>query len=836
MKRPLFPCITGLVLGEAVAIVFGFKGILFPVMLFLLAGLYGKLWQRLHSRFFCNRKENSYKRYEVRRFMIRSLLFSVFVLLGFGLFLHAQKEKAPLIGKKLPIEGIIRGNIAFLKNKEDGNYEIVLKDVWFLEQEKKQTGKESKGRNGKFAASVWQKIRGDCRVSLLIKTEENLMPEDELSCEGELEDLSVPTNPGEFHSDIYYRSKGITCQFFAYSVQIKEKEKGISVAGLSYRARTALASVYNRVLGPDYAALLHAMVLGDKGMLDEGQKRRYEENGVAHLLSVSGLHVSVVAGSWFRFLRKRKFSYTLACLGGFFLLIFYGCMTGFGNSIIRAIIMYGTYLGAEYFGVCYDMTSAMSLAGIGMLLTSPWRILEGGCQMSFSAIFAIGYVLPWIKELEQKRKSQRKKEKEYRWWKSKGQEALLSSIVISAVTMPVILRVFFTFSPYSVWMNLIVIPCMMPVMISGILGGISGILLHSFLFGEVVTKCLFLPAVCVLRGFDFFLEHMRQLPGAVWTAGCPSFAEMLLLYALEGGIVFLWYKRWWNKGLCCFLLIICWMLALPSNATLRIMMLDVGQGDAILIQMPNGESVLIDGGSTSRSQVGKYILLPALRYHGIGKLDYVIATHMDADHISGIEELLGMNYPVRQLLLPAGQKDHDMERLETKAEKAGTQVIYMNRGDTVQFHDTFLRCLHPFSNFKTEDKNAGSLVFHLQYGKFDVLFTGDLEKSGEEALCQYLNQKEKRRWEVLKVAHHGSKYSTGQAFLNQVSPAAALLSAGKGNRYGHPHKEVLERLRKRGADLYLTMEKGAVLVEVRKTSWSIASWQNKWSQWKKTRL
>lgn len=826
MKRPLLPCVTGLALGEAAAIMFGSKGILFPVLLFLLTGLYDKRRQRRQNRFFfCFKRERDSVKYRIRLF-----LFAGFGLIGSLLFLYAQDTRAPIAGEPLPLEGTIRGKIVYLKRKEEEKYEITLQKAEFVKRTDDENITGEGGENSK-------KIRGNCQIFLLRHTEEAYMPGDRISCTGKLSALSVPTNPGEFDSEVYNRSRGISCQFFAQTIQIEEKKRGITLEMLSYRTRTAVAAVYDRVLGKEYAALLHAMILGDKEMLEEGQKRRYEENGVAHVLSVSGLHVSVVAGSWFRFLRKRKLSYAAACLGGGVLLIFYGCMTGFGNSVIRAIIMYGVYLGAEYVGVQYDMTSAMSLAGIGMLLASPWRIMEGGWQMSFSAVFAIGYVLPWIKELEQKRKKKETKETaRFFRWKDRGKEAILSSLVISAVTMPVVLRVFYTFSPYSVLINLVVIPCMLPVMISGILGGIAGLFLLSSWWGELLTKALFLPSVCILRGFDFFLGWMARLPGAVWTAGFPTIPEMVLLYALEGIVLLIWYKRWWAKGRRCVLLFVCWVLAAPSGETLRILMLDVGQGDAILVQTPGGEAVLIDGGSTSRTQIGKYILTPALRYCGIGKLDYAVVTHMDADHISGVEELLDASYPIRYLLLPAGQKDRDMEKLEKKAENAGTQVVYMERGDAVQFPDVRMQCLHPFINFETEDRNAASLVFHLQYGSFDALFTGDLEKSGEEALCQYLDRIEKRTWEVLKVAHHGSKYSTGQAFLHRVTPAAALVSVGKGNRYGHPHPEVLDRLENAGADLYVTMEKGAILVEVNKTSWGVAPWQKRGSQWKKTRF
>lgn len=845
MKRPLFPCLIGLALGEAAAISFGFKGGLFPALLFLLTGCLTLLWRKKRS-FFC------------------LWIFSAASLLGFLLFLHAWENREPLADIMLPVEGSIRGRITFLQVDKEGEYDITLENVEYIPG---SSGRTDEGKNGSASENVryatrsstpakgegnTEDVRGACRVFHLKEGMGQLQPGDWIVCQGELTALSQPANPGEFNSQVYYQSKGISCQFFADSF-VCVKRGGLSLTRIAFWVRRAVAGVYDRILGEDYAALLHAMVLGDKGALSEEQKLRYEENGVAHLLSVSGLHVSIMAGSWFRFLRKRKLPYGPACAGGLLLLIFYGCLTGFGNSILRAVIMYGVFLGAEYFGAGYDMTSSMSLAGVLMLLESPWRLLEGGCQMSFAAVFAIGYVLPWVKELAKKRKGEEdgRIRRFARWRRGMG-DALLSSVVISAVTLPVVLRVFYTFSPYSVLINLIVIPCMTPMMVSGIVAGAVGVFLlpAAKWAGTLLTRGLFLPAVGVLGFFDFFLEHMRQLPGAVWTAGCPTFWEMGILYLLEGLLLYIWYRRRWRLGVRALLLMGLWFVLAPSGP-LRVTMLDVGQGDSILLQLPGGENVLIDGGSTSRQAVGQYVIAPALRYYGIAEIDYVVATHMDADHISGIEELFAMGYPVRRVLLPAAAEEsaqdgkeqgvaEELEAFASQAEEAGAEVIYMERGDSIRFagdssgalfakdgSGPILRCLHPYAGFESGDKNVASLVFYLQYDGFDALFTGDLEKEGEEVLCSYLESEllgqdgQNPGVELLKVAHHGSRYSTGERFLKLIRPHTALISAGEYNRYGHPHEETLERLCDCGTDVYETAENGAIFVETDGKRWAV---------------
>lgn len=850
MKRPLLPCVTGLVLGEAAAISSGFKGAVTAALLFLLTGLCVLIWQKRPGRFFVSG----------RRIMVRCFMFAIFFMAGIFLYADAWADREPIPGVSLPLDGTIRGKITFLQVDDAGEYDITLENVQFSPEKK-----------------VWRSIRGKCRVLHLKTDAVTVWPGDWITYEGSLTALSVPTNPGEFNSEVYYQSRGISCQFFADSGYLYARGR-FSLAGVAFKIKRRIDSVYDRMMGENHAALLNAMVLGDKSPLSEEQKRKYEDNGVAHLLSVSGLHVSILAGSWFRFLRKRKIGYAPACLGGMFFLGFYGCMTGFGSSIVRAIIMYAVYLGAEYFGAQYDMVSSTGLAGILMLLDSPWRLREGGCQMSFAAVISIALVLPWIKELAEKRRDGNDG-RIYRFprLRKKFNEALLSSVVISAVTLPVVLRVFFTFSPYSVFINLLVIPSMTPMMVSAIAAGIAGVFLLpagtagtacssvvercAAFAGDVFIKLLILPAEAVLTFFDFFLEQMRQLPGAVLTPGCPALMEMAAIYALEGMILYIWYRRRWKLGVRAALLLGLWFLLVPSDGRLKITMLDVGQGDSILLQLPGGESVLIDGGSTSRSGVGQYVITPALQYYGIAEIDYVVATHMDADHVSGIEELIETGYPVRYLLLSAGEygkppdgqtgessggqkrEETELAAFARKAERAGIKAVYFQRGDGIQFQKgAALRCLHPFAGFEADDKNAASLVFHLSYGRFDALFTGDLESSGEEALCSFLetgaepeegrgegtgaSQKESGQekeiiWELLKVAHHGSRYSTDRTFLETVSPQAALVSAGKKNRYGHPHEETLERLADCGAKIYMTMEAGAIFVETDGIHWGV---------------
>ncbi|MCD8019119.1 MAG: MBL fold metallo-hydrolase, partial [Clostridiales bacterium] len=340
----------------------------------------------------------------------------------------------------------------------------------------------------------------------------------------------------------------------------------------------------------------------------------------------------------------------------------------------------------------------------------------------------------------------------------------------------------------------------------------------------VPAGLLCLPARGILSLFQLLFANVQQLPGALLVTGCPTIFQMLLVYCAEGMFLYCWYHRLWRKffngTIFTAALFFCFH---PENA-LRIVMLDVGQGDGIYIRTAGGESMLIDGGSSSRTGVGQYVIEPALKYYGESRLDYIIVTHGDTDHISGIQELFEMGYPVVHLLLQTGQEDDEaLQLLAALAAQAGTEVSYVGRGDQIVFPEMTMTCLHPFSDFFTDDRNAASLVFHLSYDTFDALFTGDLEETGEEALCQRLSENTlfSGELELLKVAHHGSRYSTSEEFLSLTEPEMALVSAGRGNMYGHPHAELLDRLADYDVAVFQTQEMGAIVLETNGSRWKV---------------
>ena len=322
--------------------------------------------------------------------------------------------------------------------------------------------------------------------------------------------------------------------------------------------------------------------------------------------------------------------------------------------------------------------------------------------------------------------------------------------------------------------------------------------------------------------------------GLTWYVGHSSKIQVVIYVLLiTAFIAFLYYerdnlagKKYTRSDLLrfdalkiLFILFSVAVLTFRIHPDLEINMIDVGQGDGILISS-GGKNILIDGGSTSKKNVGKYQIIPFLKYKGVGKLDGAIVTHEDEDHISGLLEIMDDmekgGVCIKKLILPdisVKSRGENYNHLEEKAKELGIPIFYINTGESFNMSDISFLCLNPGKDMVTEGANAYSTVLYMKYGDFTALFTGDMEKEGLDNVKENLRLSRKDVT-LLKVAHHGSMYTTDEEFLELTKPELALISCGEGNKYGHPHKETLERLKSIGAAIYRTDEEGCITVEV----------------------
>lgn len=309
-----------------------------------------------------------------------------------------------------------------------------------------------------------------------------------------------------------------------------------------------------------------------------------------------------------------------------------------------------------------------------------------------------------------------------------------------------------------------------------------------------------------------------RIPASEIAVGRPELETVIFYYGTVAVALWIFFKhvgrRKWGSLLCVFTA--CGTLMLAGQVSVYgktyITVLDVGQGDSIFMRGAKGTTVLVDAGSSTEKQIGKYRIEPFLKSQGVGQLDYVFVTHGDSDHMNGIEEMLsrqGRGVEISCLIFPAREMwDEKLEALAALAEQYEVKIRTVERGQGIISGEWRITCIQPEGKDKFEKGNEASLVLDVSLGKFDLLLTGDVEGEGEKIL----EERTGKSYDVLKVSHHGSKNSTSAEFLEEVSPDYALISAGENNRYGHPHPDTVERLEDRGCSIYTTIQNGAVTI------------------------
>lgn len=640
-------------------------------------------------------------------------------------------------------------------------------------------------------------------------SDRRLCPGMRLLCQGELESFEPARNEGEFDYQLYYRSKKLCCQMNAKRTRITGKSESFLKAG-AYRFKEKGKEIFENSLDSKDAGILSAVILGDKSGIDEEINELYQKNGIAHLLAVSGLHVSFIGMGFYQLLRRLGLGFGKAgiCAGG--ILIFYGVMTGLGPSVFRACLMFGCAVLAGYLGRTYDLLSAMALAAVCLTIETPFVIFTAAFQLSFGAVFAIGFAGQKLTDgLSCKRN----------WTKT-----LFMSAAIQLVTGPLVLYYFFEYPLYGMFLNFIVIPLMTYVVAAGIFGLIFGLMASvfgaaGFVLNGISVGCM---GTChyILAFYETLCQAVGRLPGSSLILGRPEIWKLAVYYLfLFLALIYLGSQE--NRKTkrretlvreSVFLLFLTAFLLYHPLTGLRVSFLDVGQGDGILIE--TGKTViLVDGGSSQIRNLGKRSLEPVLKSRGIGRIHMAFLSHGDLDHMSGLSWLLENHTGIEidTLLLPYPGKGQEVyEELEKKAVQRGTQVVYICAGDWIETDGLEISCLYPYENTVSADRNGHSEVLLVTYGKFSMLLTGDVEKEGEAEIVKAWNPE----WQVqiLKAGHHGSSTSSTEDFLDAVKPYLAVLSFGKDNSYGHPHQEVLDRMEERGIDVWSTKKHGMITV------------------------
>ena len=608
---------------------------------------------------------------------------------------------------------------------------------------------------------------------------------------GKLEEIPGPRNPGEFDSKQYYACRKIYYQM--KDGEVCDKSIGYSYFGqLLQEIRQKAETILDEAAGA-YAGIFQAMIIGERGNLDAETKMQYQMAGIMHILAISGLHISFVGMGFFRLLKKAGTGNGVAGAVSAFLIYAYGVVTGGSVSAMRAVGMFLVLIGAGIAGRSYDLLSAMALSAIVLLLDAPTYLYNVSFLLSFGAVIGISALTPEICSLLNLKKRTAK--------------SLAGSVIVWLITLPIALHAYGEVSLAGVILNLLVLPTSGIVLASGIFALPVGI------FVIEIAKRVVFPGKCVLFFYEKLCEVVGWIPHSTWIAGSPQLWQCAVYYVMLG-VAFTgvkWGKKAASVALVIFAVV---FLGYHSRNGLTITCLDIGQGDCCVLKMPGGENFLIDGGSSNKKNTAVYQILPYLKNQGIAILDGIFVSHTDQDHISGIEELLELcaqkltTVRVKNLILPDWDTTGgEYEKLKMLAEQTGIRVQTVREGNLLKAKEAQIEILAPENGADGSDTNEDGMVMKVHFGKFRGLFTGDIGAETEKKLLDSMEDVD-----FLKVAHHGSKYSTCQGFLDVVSPEIAVISCSAKNTYGHPSADTIKKLEDCGAQVEYTMKNGAITV------------------------
>ena len=650
---------------------------------------------------------------------------------------------------------------------------------------------------------------------------------------GKLAPVEGPGNPGEFDFRTYYRTKGIACRLYGENLAVAGGEAIPYYKGIA-EFRMQCAGVLEKICMPEDVAVFKAVLLGDTSDMNPEMRDMYQRNGISHLLAVSGQHLAIIGGGIYLMIRRAGAGYGKAGMISAVLVISYGIMTGSSGSAIRAVIMIVCLWLAAVKGRSYDTLSALGAAALILLYRQPYLLYHSGFELSFGAVLAISGLGGWMQSFL---------ELERAWEKT-----LLISLSVQIVLTPIVLYHYFQHPLYGIFLNLLVIPLVSILMYSGILG----IVLGSFWIQGGVAAVG--AGHYILRFYELLCEFAEGLPGYSLVLGRPSPGSLVMyfgihamgtavvLFCIRGRSAFIRAKsparcndhlavshfRTRVSSISCKPMILLYFFGIYALSFaalvprpvkgLEVVCLDVGQGDGLLLRTGK-RAVLIDGGSSSQKKLGDIVLEPYLKSRGISWIDYAVVSHGDSDHINGLMYLLeeSKDIGIGTLVLPVmGKGEEVYENLAALARREGADVVYMKTGDWVETGELTLTCLYAGEDFGGKDRNSHSLVLCGDYKGFHMLFTGDMGEGQESSLVRLAEQEgtlqdiHLNHVQILKTAHHGSRTSSSEVFLDRLKIRLAVVSYGEGNSYGHPSPETMARFREQGIAVLETGKKGAI--------------------------
>lgn len=587
---------------------------------------------------------------------------------------------------------------------------------------------------------------------------------------------------------------------------------------LAFKARAA--QTINRILTEPYASLLNGILLGIETGIPQGLYESFNLTGTSHIIVISGSNISLVAGILLLAGQKllgKRYAPPLAMAG----IIIYTFLVGADAAVSRAAVMGLVWVLAIWVGRPGLALNSLIFSGFVLTLLNPLILWDVGFQLSFMATLGLILLVPPLERGIFGLLQRLLKTEQVGLTMALLNELLIVTLAAQIITGPLIVYHFGRLSLVSLLTNLLILPVQPPIMIVGGLATLAGMIWLPL--GQALGWLVWLPLAWTV----WMVETTARLPYASLDLGTFPLWLLLLLYASIGAGI--WSAnhprteeerqphfhlpeissastRLWVGGAAVGALLV-WLavLSLPDGR-LHVAVLDIGQGDAILITTPEGRQILIDGGPTASDLAWRLGQEMPFWDHS---LDMVVNTHPDADHLAGLPPLLN-RYQVNQVLIPdVGGNSSLYREWEMQLAGAGLTPIIGQTGMEISLSPSVTATLlnpGPAST-REDDVNNHSVVLRLQMGRISFLLPGDIEEPIERRLVL---QQAPLAATVLKSAHHGSKTSSSETFLDAVNPQIVVISVGKDNDFGHPSPEVLERYAEHGLTVFRTDEQGTV--------------------------
>lgn len=620
----------------------------------------------------------------------------------------------------------------------------------------------------------------------------------------------------------------------------------------------------------DTAGVLDAALLGNRYNLSRDTAERFREGGTFHVLVISGMHISFIGGIVFlpvrRLTKRRVLQFVVPAV----VVWGYSLVVGAEASVVRAALMF-TFAGLA--PVLFRQSTSLNglgAAALVLLVNSPKEIFDPSFQLTFLSVLAIVVVawpllqtcnaigawyptretpvrqacsreMRWFCELlfwsERKwKKELARSPYRYRLFKAPLAArleqyrvqvcfryifaAMVVSGAVQLLLLPLMIIYFHRVSPASLVLNIVVgllLTTLTAVaLIALLLSQLSAPLAAPFFKLANLLDWLMIHSVDPFAHYNLASIHLPEYSG--WSS-----LVYLLYYVPLLVLVVSRTKRWTKSLVIAQVLLVTVLIVHPFSAVadgkLRVDFLDVGQGDAALVTLPDGRTLLVDGGgatdlhggNTDKRSIGEAVVSEYFWWRGLDSVDYALATHADADHIDGLNDVL-RNFTVNSALVarsPANDPEYAKFAQTLSATK--THVTTIQAGDLIRFGDAQLEVLWPpaAAHANEPSRNNDSVVLRVEFGRRSLLLTGDIEKSGENALVATGKQLQA---DVVKVPHHGSRSSSTLPFVSATKAGIAVISVGQSSMFGHPHADVVERWQANGAQVFTTGKCGTITV------------------------